>query len=135
MTSVADKLAKKSERRTSKKQVRLRLVQIDVWSVVKLALLIAACVGVVIIVAAILLWTVLANTGVMDSINSLLNDVTSNEDITVESFINFQGVLAFSAILALLEIVVMTALAAIAAFLYNLTVRLTGGIVFGFTNS
>lgn len=135
MTSVADKLAKKSERRTSKKQVRLRLVQIDVWSVVKLALLIAACVGVVIIVAAILLWTVLANTGVMESINNLLNDVTSNEQITVESFINFQGVLAFSAILALLEIVVMTALAAIAAFLYNLTVRLTGGIVFGFTNS
>ncbi|KAB1645218.1 DUF3566 domain-containing protein [Gulosibacter chungangensis] len=135
MTSVADKLAKKSERRTSKKQVRLRLVQIDVWSVVKLALLIAACVGVVIIVAAILLWTVLANTGVMESINNLLNDVTSNEQITVETFINFQGVLAFSAILALLEIVVMTALAAIAAFLYNLTVRLTGGIVFGFTNS
>lgn len=135
MTSVADKLAKKSERRTAKKQVRLRLVQIDVWSVVKLALLIAICVGIVIVVAGILLWTVLANTGVMDSINSLLNDVTSNEEITVETFINLQGVLAFSGILALLEIVVMTALAAIAAFLYNLTVRLTGGIVFGFTNS
>lgn len=135
MTSVADKLAKKSERRTAKKQVRLRLVQIDVWSVVKLALLIAICVGIVIVVAGILLWTVLANTGVMDSINSLLNDVTSNEEITVETFINLQGVLAFSGILALLEIVVTTALAAIAAFLYNLTVRLTGGIVFGFTNS
>lgn len=135
MTSVADKLAKKSERRTSKKQVRLRLVQIDVWSVVKLALLIAACVGVVIVVAAILLWTVLANTGVMESINNLLNDVTSNEEITVETFVNFQGVLVFAGILALLEIVVMTALAAIAAFLYNLTVRLTGGIVLGFTNS
>ncbi|QUY63111.1 DUF3566 domain-containing protein [Gulosibacter molinativorax] len=135
MTSVADKLAKKSERRTSNKQVRLRLVQLDIWSVVKLALIIAVCIGVVIIVAAILLWVVLANTGVMDSFNSLLNDVTSNEDITVESFINFQGVLGFSAILALLEVVVTTALAAIGAFLYNLSVRLTGGLVFGFTNS
>lgn len=135
MTSVADKLAKKSERRTSKKQVRLRLVQLDIWSVVKLALIIAVCIGVVIIVAAVLLWVVLANTGVMDSFNSLLNDVTSNEEITVESFINFQGVLGFAAILALLEVVVTTALAAIGAFLYNLSVRLTGGVVFGFTNS
>ncbi|MGO1543737.1 MAG: DUF3566 domain-containing protein [Gulosibacter sp.] len=135
MTSVADKLAKKTERRTSKKQVRLRLVQIDVWSVVKLALLLAICIGIVIVVAAVLLWIVLANTGVMTSLNNLLSEVMGNDSITVETFINFQGVLLFSAIIAGLQIIVTTALSAIAAFLYNLTVRLTGGIVFGFTNS
>ncbi|SJM63281.1 DUF3566 domain-containing protein [Gulosibacter sp. 10] len=135
MTSVADKLAKKSERRTSKKQVRLRLMHIDVWSVVKLALLVSICIAIVIVVAAILLWVVLANTGVMESVNNLLNDVTSNEEITLETFVNFGGVTAFALICGALQIIVNTALAAIGAVLYNLAVRITGGMVFGFTNA
>jgi hypothetical protein len=34
MSTVADKLAKKSPQKSSSKQVRLRLVYIDVWSAV-----------------------------------------------------------------------------------------------------
>ena len=41
MSTVADKLAKKSTHRTSAKQVRLRLVYIDFWSAVKLSFLAA----------------------------------------------------------------------------------------------
>ena len=37
MSTVADKLAKKSTRKTTGKQVRLRLVYVDFWSAVKLA--------------------------------------------------------------------------------------------------
>ena len=135
MTSVADKLAKKSERRTSKKQVRLRLMQVDVWSVVKLTFLLTLCLGIVTIVAAVLAWTVLANTGVMESINNLLNDVTGSEQVTVETFVNFGGVLGFSVVLAVLQVVVLTALAAVGTLLLNLACRLTGGIVMGFTNN
>ncbi|WP_193128472.1 DUF3566 domain-containing protein [Gulosibacter sediminis] len=135
MTSVADKLAKKSERRTSKKQVRLRLMQVDVWSVVKLTFLLTLCLGIVTIVAAVLAWTVLANTGVMESINNLLNDVTGSEKVTVETFVNFGGVLGFSVVIAVLQVVVLTALAAVGTLLLNLACRLTGGIVMGFTNN
>ena len=39
MSTVADKLAKKSTRKTSGKQVRLRLVYVDFWSAVKLSLI------------------------------------------------------------------------------------------------
>lgn len=135
MTSVADKLAKKSERRTAKKQVRLRLVHIDFWSVVKLALLLAIAIGIAMVVAAVLIWVVVQQTGVIDSVDGLLNDVTGSSGVTVDSFVNFNGVLMFSLICAGLQIIVTTALAAIAAFLYNLSVRVTGGLVFGFTNS
>ena len=135
MTSVADKLAQKTERRTAKKQVRLRLVHIDFWSVVKLALLISIAVAIVMVVAAVLLWTVIQQTGVVSSVDGLLNDVTGSSGVTVETFVNFQGVLMFSLVCAGLQIIVTTALAAIAAFLYNLSVRVTGGLVFGFTNS
>ena len=41
MSTVADKLAKKSSHKTSAKQVRLRLVYVDFWSAVKLSFLAA----------------------------------------------------------------------------------------------
>lgn len=140
MTSVADKLAKKSERRTRGKQVRLRLVQVDVWSVVKMAFWLALFAGIATVVAFMLGWVVLANTGVMESINELLNDVTSSKEgdeafVTVESFVNFGSVTLFGVICGLLQVIVYTALAAVGAFVYNLLVRITGGLVFGFTNN
>ena len=135
MTTVADKLAQKSERRTSTKQVRLRLVHIDFWSVVKLALLLSLCVGIAMVVAAVLLWIVLQQTGVISSVDGLLNDVTGSTGVTVGQFVNFEGILIFSVVCAGLQVIVTTALAAVSAFLYNLAVRMTGGLVFGFTNS
>ena len=94
MSSVAEKLAKKSGRRptVTTKQVRLKLVYIDFWSAVKLSFLIALCLGIVTIVATFLIFTVL-NT------------------------------------------VVITALGAVYAVLYNLSVKITGGLLVGFTNN
>ena len=43
MSSVAEKLARKSKRQTPAKQVRLKLVYIDFWSAVKLSFLVAVC--------------------------------------------------------------------------------------------
>lgn len=135
MTTVADKLAQKSERRTSTKQVRLRLVHVDFWSVVKLALLLALCIGIAMIVATVLLWIVLQQTGVIKSVDGLLNDVSGSTGVSVSQLVNFEGLLVFSVVCAGLQVIVTTALAAVGAFLYNLAVRMTGGLVFGFTNS
>ena len=46
MSSVAEKLQRKSARAGATKQVRLKLVYIDFWSVVKLSFLIAVCFGI-----------------------------------------------------------------------------------------
>ncbi|MGO2110043.1 MAG: DUF3566 domain-containing protein [Pseudoclavibacter sp.] len=135
MTSVAEKLAKKSTRRTANKQVRLRLVHIDFWSSVKLAFLIGACGVVVALVTVALLWTVLVQTGVFDSVNNLLNDVSGNDTVSISNFIEFGPLMVATAVVAILNMVAFTALTAVAAFLYNLSVRITGGLVFGFTNS
>ena len=45
MSSVAEKLQRKDQRSVSSKQVRLKLVYIDFWSVVKLSFLIWLCLG------------------------------------------------------------------------------------------
>lgn len=137
MTSVADRLAQKTSRRTASKQVRLRLVHIDFWSCVKLAALLAVCLAVIGVVMTFVVWTVLEQTGVLDSVNKLLNDVTGSENSTgvqVSSFVSLGGLMLFSLGVGLLNLVVLPALAAVAAFIYNLTVKVTGGLVLGFTN-
>ena len=65
MSSVAEKLQKKAKRPTGTRQVRLRLVYLDFWSMVKLSFLIALAGSIVIIVATALVWIILNQTGVL----------------------------------------------------------------------
>jgi hypothetical protein len=75
-SSVAEKLARKSSRGPSNKQVRLKLVYIDFWSSVKLSFLIGVCLGIVGIVGSFLIWTVLNQTGIFDQVNGLFKDIS-----------------------------------------------------------
>jgi hypothetical protein len=135
MSSVADKLAKKSARTPSTKQVRLKLVYIDFWSALKLAFLVSVVLGIVLIVVSFLVWTVVASTGIFDSVNQLFQDVAGEgSGFALESIVGLPQVMGFAVIVALLNVVVITVLGAITAMLYNLSVRLTGGLLVGFTN-
>jgi ABC-type sugar transport system permease subunit len=131
---VADKLSDKSARPAQTKQVRLKLVYIDFWSAVKFSFLIAAAVGVVIFVAVLLIWTVLTSTGVFDQISTLLKDVSGNSQTSVTNIVSFAQVMGFTLVIAALNVVVGTVLGAIACVLYNLSVKITGGILVGFKN-
>jgi hypothetical protein len=134
MSSVAEKLAKKSTRRTTSKQVRLKLVYVDFWSSVKLSFLAAICIGIVTVVATFLIFTVLNQTGVFDQVNSLYTDIAgSSTDLT--SFLSVGNVMGFAVVVAVLNTVVITALGAVFALLYNLSVKITGGLLVGFTNN
>ncbi|GLU88095.1 DUF3566 domain-containing protein [Agromyces sp. NBRC 114283] len=134
MSSVAEKLAKKSGRKRPAKQVRLRLVYIDFWSAVKLSFLIAVCLAVVNIVATFLVYTVLNSTGIFGKVNELVQDVAGQGgDLT--SILSLGNVMGFAIVVSLLNLVVTTALGAIMAVLYNLSVKVTGGILVGFTNN
>lgn len=133
-SSVADKLSAKPSRGTQTKQVRLKLVYIDFWSAVKFSFLISAAVGVVIFVAVLLIWSVLASTGVFAQVTQLIQDVSGSKTTSVNDIISFGKVMGFTLVIAALNVVVGTVLGAIACLLYNLSVKVTGGILVGFTN-
>ncbi|MFC6356304.1 DUF3566 domain-containing protein [Luethyella okanaganae] len=133
MSSVAEKLAKKSTRRTSTKQVRLKLVYIDFWSAVKLSFLVAVCLAVVTIVGTFLIYSVLNSTGIFDKANDLFKDIAGGTS-DLKSILSMGQVMGFAVVVALLNTVVVTALGAIIAVLYNLSVKVTGGLLVGFTN-
>jgi hypothetical protein len=135
MSSVAEKLQRKSQRAVQTKQVRLKLVYIDFWSVVKLAFLVTVCLGIVMIVATFLVWMFLDSTNIFDKINSLVQSILDDPSFDVMSSFSLVKVMLFTSVVALLNVVVGTVLGALVAVLYNFTVRITGGILVGFTNN
>lgn len=135
-SSVAEKLAKKSSRRpASAKQVRLKLVYIDFWSTVKLSFLAGICLAIIAIVGSFLIWTVLDRTGIFDQLNGLVKDISGAGGGDLRSVLGLGQVMGFSLVVGILDIVVVTALGAVFALLYNLSVKITGGLLVGFTNN
>jgi len=135
MSSVAEKLQRKSQRTVATKQVRLKLVYIDFWSAVKLSFLIAISLGIVLVVATILIWVVLNSTGIFGDLDDILKDILGDPEFSVAASFSLGQVAFFALIVAVLNIVVGTVLGAIAAMLYNFSVRITGGLLVGFTNN
>jgi hypothetical protein len=133
--SVAEKLQRKEMRQTTSRQVRLKLVYIDVWSLVKLSFLVWLCLGITLIVASVLIWVVLYSTGVFEELDRTLIDMLGDDNFAIANSFGIGQVALFTFIIAVLNTIVGTALGAISGFLYNLSVRFTGGLLVGFQNS
>jgi hypothetical protein len=134
MSTVADKLAKKSSSKTSAKQVRLRLVYIDFWSAVKLSFLAAVALAVVTVVSFFMVFMVIQTTGLIARFDDFFQSI-SDGGISVSSFVGLPQVMAFAAIIAILNLIVVTVLGAVVAGIYNLAVKVTGGLLVGFTSN
>ncbi|MGN8027778.1 DUF3566 domain-containing protein [Microbacterium sp. 22242] len=134
MSTVADKLAKKSSRKTSSKQVRLRLVYIDFWSAVKLSFLGAIAIAVVTLVSFLLIYLVMSATGLIGKADDFVGGFTDGA-VKLSSIVGLPQVLAFGSVVAILNLIVFTVLGAIIAGIYNLAVKVTGGLLVGFTSN
>lgn len=135
MSTVAEKLQRKSQRSTPTKQVRLKLVYIDFWSAVKLSFLVALCGAVVLVVATFFIWLVMQSIGIIGDIDSVLTDILGDDAASISSVFSLGQVMLFAIIVGVLNVVGGTALGAISALLYNLSVKFTGGLLVGFTNN
>lgn len=134
MSTVADKLARKSTRRTTGKQVRLRLVYIDFWSAVKLSFLGAVALAIVTMVSFFLIFMVVKATGVLTQTSEILDSVSGGA-IDLTGLIELPQVMAFGAVVSILNLIVFTVLGAVVAGIYNLAVKVTGGLLVGFMSN
>ncbi|WP_072314735.1 DUF3566 domain-containing protein [Agrococcus sp. Marseille-P2731] len=133
--SIAEKLQSKAPRRSgSNKQVRLRLVHIDFWSAMKVAAILGLVLGVVQLVVVFVMWTLLQVVGLFDKVDEVLRDILANPDFAITSMLSLPQVMMFTLLVAVLNFVVITVMGAVIAVLYNLSVRVTGGLQVGFAN-
>jgi hypothetical protein len=123
--------------RVRARKARLVLGRIDPWSVMKLAFLLSIAMAVVAVVAVFVLWSVLDAMGVFDSVGSTVESVTRSQDnaqgVDILSYVGLGKVLSITFVLAAVNVVLMTALCTLAAFLYNMAAGLVGGLHVTFT--
>ncbi|MGV8847462.1 DUF3566 domain-containing protein [Tessaracoccus sp.] len=125
----AQRATRVGSRRTRK--ARLRLARIDPWSVMKTTFLFSIAFGVMLIVVVSVLWSVIAASGALEALNefmtTLVGDQTGGE-FRIETYISGSRVLGFAAVLAAIDVVIITAVSTLFAFLYNLAATIMGGL-------
>jgi len=118
------------KRGSGPRRARLYVTRIDPWSVAKAAFLLALTIGVVIVVAVWLLWWLLDSTGVLETLSRSLNDIVGSATTGVDlvELFSFSRVVGGALVIAAVEVILVSLLATIFAFMYNLTVGITGGL-------
>jgi hypothetical protein len=113
------------------RRARLKIVNIDPWSVMKVSFLFSVALGVVLLVAIALLWMALDFMGFFSSVAHTVSDVSGNQNskgFDVVAFFSLPRVMGMATIVALVDTIMITALTTLGAYLYNLSTDLVGGV-------
>ena len=110
------------------RRVRTTIVRVDPWTVLRLSFLLSVAVAIITLVALFLLWGLLSAGGVFSSVEQSANDILGDGATTFTQYFEFGQVFRVGILLALADIVLLTALATLGAFLFNLASSLTGGL-------
>ncbi|GIT79827.1 hypothetical protein LLS1_14960 [Leifsonia sp. LS1] len=122
-----------SARKKQTKRAVMRLVYIDFWSALKMSFLVSLIVAAITVVLALLLWAALEKFGAVGLARSFLEDVAGAQGAALVAGITFPNFMTFTLVVALLELIVVSALGAIVAALFNLATTTVGGwkVTFG----
>ncbi|WP_315093066.1 DUF3566 domain-containing protein [uncultured Cellulomonas sp.] len=111
------------------RRVRLAISRVDPWSVMKLSFLLSVAIGVMIVVAAAVIWFTLNGLEVFTKVDALVTQITGAEgNPDILQYVEFQRVISGATLIAVVDVFLMTALATIGAFLYNIVAALVGGV-------
>lgn len=111
------------------RRVRLSVSRVDPWSVMKLSFLLSVAVGIMIVVAAAVIWQTLNEMAVFTQINDIIATLAGTTDyFDVLEYAAFPRVISLATMIAVVDVVLLTALSTIMAFLYNIVAALVGGL-------
>ena len=127
-TTTTPTSAKAAPKRVRK--AHLRLTHVDPWSVMKTSFLFSIALGIVTVVAVAVVWAVLGAAGIWESIDATVADVVgeTGDDFRIEDYLGMSRVMGFTMIVAVVDVVLVTVIGTLGAFLYNLAAALLGGV-------
>ena len=113
----------------SSRRVRLVVARGDPWAVMKLSFLLSFALGIVGVVATAVVWLTLDGLHVFAKLNELVSTVAGPDSSgQVLSYFSFGKIVAGSMLVGVVDVFLLTAVATIAAFLYNIVAALVGGL-------
>ncbi|MQA60529.1 MAG: hypothetical protein GEU86_03345 [Actinophytocola sp.] len=112
------------------RRASLQVKRIDPWSVLKLSLVLGVAMFLVWLVAVGLLYIVLDGMGVWTKLNGTYQSFISGEgaDAVADPLISAGRVFGIAAVVGAVNIVLLSALATVSAFIYNVSADLAGGL-------
>ncbi|PJI91062.1 DUF3566 domain-containing protein [Luteimicrobium subarcticum] len=111
------------------RRVRLVVSRVSPWSVAKMAFLLSIAVGIITVVATAVVWSVLNGMHLFADIDAQVKSIVGDDTtVNVLQYVAFSRTMSFSVVIAVINIVLITALATLGAFLYNITSALVGGV-------
>ena len=120
-----------AQTRRRPRRARLRLSRVDPWSVAKIAVLFSIAMAITTLITVALLWGVLNLMGVFSDVGVTVSEVTGSSNgggVDVETMLSLSRVLKVTTIIVILQAIVLTCLSTLAAFLYNASSGLVGGV-------
>ncbi|MFR9673061.1 DUF3566 domain-containing protein [Streptomyces sp. TR06-5] len=123
----------RTEARTAPRtrKARLRVAKVDPWSVMKVSFLLAIALGICTVAAVAVLWMVMDAMGVFSAVGGTISEATSTDNgagFDLQGFLSLERVLTFTGVVAVIDVVLVTALATLGSFIYNLSAGMVGGV-------
>ena len=134
--STPDPAAASTPAASSGRQARLRLTHVEPWSVTRLAFVVSVALMIVSVVAVTIFWVVLDLTGIWDQLNGTVTNVLSDSEgsFDLTDYLGLGRLVGLTLVFSAINVVLITAIATIAAHLYNLAAQLLGGIEVTFSD-
>jgi hypothetical protein len=113
------------------RRAKLRIVRVDPWSITKTAFLLSIAFGIMCVVAVFLIFSIMSASGLWDSVNTTIQGVVDqrpSEAFDIKDYVGMSRVMGITMLVAAIDVVIITALATLGAFIYNMSASLLGGI-------
>ena len=112
------------------RRVKLTVSRVDPWSAMKMSFLISVALGIAGVVMVAVLWMILSGMGVFSEVNRLVGTIISDSEnpFDIMDFLGFGRVLSLSIVIGVIDVILLTALSTLGAFLYNICSALVGGL-------
>lgn len=112
------------------RRVRLAVARVDPWSVMKMSFLLSVAVGIAGVVLTAVLWMILSTMNVFSDVEGVLQGLqsTTENPFSIKDYVGFGRVVSLSIVIGVIDVILMTAIATVMAFLYNIASALVGGV-------
>ncbi len=120
-----------SVQRPAPRRVKLSVSRVDPWSAMKLSFLLSVALGIAVVVMIAMLWLVLSGMGVFTDLNRTVEGVlntTNGAKFDLMNYIGLGRVVSLSIVIAVIDVILITAISTLGAFLYNVCSSLVGGL-------
>ncbi len=123
-----EKRVQVSRRTRGPVRASMQIRRIDPWSTLKVSLMLSAALFFVWMIAVAFLYLVLGGMGVWAKLNSNVGDLLNNTSGSSGELVSSSTIFGGAVLIGLVNIVLLTAMATVAAFVYNVTSDLIGGV-------